>query len=95
MPRAIIRIPIRVDHLDDHGYLTFDALREVRGKLATVPAEAPVHVDLGPLRLADAALMHELAALPCAPRLVIESPDWHVAEDAVLALQGLLSEAVT
>lgn len=92
MPRAAVRITLTEQHLDDFYGLSREATRGVHALLWDVPAEALVYIDLGPCRRADSLLIAQVALLPCAPRVVFESPRWRVAQEAAEGLQVLLSE---
>jgi len=92
MPSAAVRITIGECHLDDFFGLSREALREVEGLLWDVPAEATVHLNLGPCRRPDSLLIAQLALLPCAGRVVFESPDWRVAQESATRLQEILRE---
>lgn len=89
-PRAAVRITVTAAHLEG-GWFGQEALREIQGLLFDVPAQALVHLDLGPLRHVDDNLVQALAWLPCAQQVRFESPSWRVAQESALALTVLLA----
>jgi hypothetical protein len=83
MPRAAVRITIREHDIDNFGFLTAAAVREIRGLLADIPTAARITVDLGPLQKVDLTLVQEFAQYVDQLRLV-EARDWRVAEQYIL-----------
>lgn len=89
-PTAAVRVTLNKHHLDEWDALTSEALREVHALMWDAPAQAAVYLDLGPCRIVDSLLIGRVATLPCATRIVFESPRWRVAQEAARELDQLL-----
>jgi len=89
-PRAAVRITLTARHLDDGGWLSNRAVREVQSALFDVPCSALVALDLGPLRHIDRRLVQVLALMPAVQNLRFESSDWRTASEYVVELAASL-----
>jgi hypothetical protein len=75
--------------LDDHGWITSTAIRDLELDLWNAPTDTVATVDFGPLRVADELLLRMLARMPCADHVVIEAAHWHVSLEANARLSDL------